>query len=473
MTSLATSIRIVPVLVAALALVALTGAALAQDARDIDLYAQLGTNDPDVIGVTALDMAMTSDGAFVAAFIEEYEKESENRLVVGRRYAEEGEFQRIHDSDLSGYEGVRDLALAVPRLLTRSAEFDRVYLLLIAKVEAFCAGPRNVCQRDAAVLATVPIDGSGGLSIHDHLMTFPAWERDETLAAHPTITVVENGEDGYESRYVTAAFQAQHNPYGNVASNGKARGNIYLSVYDFSRGLRFDPLETNAMIAGTISSIHRGEEGQEESFVRPDLTNDGLGRWYLALEDHWNERTRVFSAVAVDAGRDYEQNPSLVDKLHRTRGTCTHPAIDMDLGTFDVVCLGRKDGDGAGDLMMVTGNPAQGLYQMLDPLYERCLPEPDVAVRQLSRTYTTARCWYPDRDGYEVMAIEADRNGYVRDAVPINDHDSTTFRPRAASYRGANGAKPTWMWGRSLYGYCTENDLNGAPRPFDAVYLDP
>lgn len=436
----------------------------AQDSADLDVFSEAGLNTAGTTRVNALDLAWNDEGTVVAAFVEERNPRSTDRIVLRKRGRTDAQWTTILRQDLPDFLAIRDLALAIPRTVAGNNSFDRAYLVVITEARTSCGGPLSQCVSDNFYLTHAALSPGSTLSTPFKLHSAPARYLDEPLAAHPAITIVPDPATtgGY---YIVSAYQSQQNPFGNIGPNGLPRGNVYLSVFN---NFGVTPITVSDLIAGTISNIWR-----MESAVRPALTADELNKkWLLSLEDLSAGQTYVFSALARDASGKYETHPATVRRIWSSSFTCTSASISMTDAQFDLACFGGEMGAHGGKNVQWVGVTTSPAAEARLPLGTDCKGDPDIATRS-SRAYSVATCWGATPNAFIVRAFEHDRAGGSFTTSRINDKASTTIRPRAAAYRGDSSRQPTWVNGRSLYGYATERTFPAPGNPIEAVFVDP
>ena len=447
---------------AALLVCGLAMPAWAQDSRDIDAYPETGTHHPDLSEVYALDMAAMADRTLVIAYVERIDREKwpdrSDHLVVAKREPGDDRFTQLYASYMwMRSDAIYDIAIAVPPEIKGDKYHDRVFILTAARSAWECQYPPYDCDSQYVYLDSVSLYGNNSIAYLQNLRKLPVRTRAEQLAVSPTITLVESdaADGGF---YVVTAFQGQ-------SEEGNPEGEVHLQVFD-DYGFR---QLSDTIIAGGASKLQSG------SYIRPDLTNDGSGRWLLAMENASNGRSRVAQALASEYA-DYDSGRS-VDFVYYPSQDCTWPAIDFDAGQFDMVCLGREGARGR-DLDFHVGAPEFDLFDYRGNIFEDCQGSPDIAIRGNNASYVTASCTDPDTGEYAIFAIETDRTGEVlpgggngRALVRINDVETQDQWPRVVSM---DDGRPEWANGRSLYGYVVDRDVsNESPEYFELIMIDP
>ncbi len=438
-------------------------AANAQDSTDLAVFSEAGLNTAGTTRVTALDLAWNDEGTVVAAFVEERNPRSTDRIVLRKRGRADAQWTTILRQDLPGFLAIRDLALAIPRTVAGNNSFDRAYLVVITVGRTSCGGPLSQCVSDNFFFTHAALAAGSTLSTPFKLHATPARYVDEPLAAHPAITIVPDAgtTGGY---FIVSAYQSQRNPFENIGPSGLPRGNVYLSVFN---NFGVTPITVSDLIAGTISNIWR-----IESAVRPALTSDDTNnKWLLSFEDLNTGLTNVFSALARDASGKYETHPATVRRIWASSSTCTSASISMTDAQFDLACFGSEVGAHGGKNLLWVGVALAQQLEASIPLGADCKGDPDIATRS-SRAYSVATCWGATPNTFIVRAFEHDRAGNSFTTSRINDKVSTTTRARAAAYRGDSSRQPTWVNGRSMYGHATERTFPAAGNPIEAVFVD-
>ncbi|NJN64843.1 MAG: hypothetical protein HC882_08150 [Acidobacteria bacterium] len=442
MTTTNRSIFPLAALAATLLAILLAPEAMAQNNTDLDLYAGIPWNVPNPYQKTALDIAWSDGGTLYAAYADQNTPTGgfarDDRFILRKRGPGDAAFSEVYldyARGLLGLDSLHELAIALPAVTVNDNVYDRVFVLASGRPWIACAFSPSRCGDAQTVLVSFPMHAQGTLNrpvFHAWVTSSRAASIGTPLTTRPSITIAQNPALPRDYRVVAAVTR-------DVIPSANNVPDVFVAVYkDQGR-----TLEASADVA--------------TGATRPALTHDGAGSWLLAFERVDQGTTRVVEGEV----RPVSGRPSIVTtELYETFSRCTHPAIDMDAGQYDLVCLGRAGVRGGSALEFHVGSPSLGTHRYQTTLDPECVGEPDIAVRADDASYTTARCWDASRAAFDVYAIETDRLGDVLIddqtnqflKARINDEPSTTIKPRAAANRGA---RTKWA-NRSTYGYATE-----------------